>query len=108
MWLLLALPALSYLWLVRILRFRRLRAMHLAYAGQENSDKYLKNMTPITAQKIVHESLFYETPTIMLLGTQIALFKVYGISTIASLLIKTGQMKAAPSKRLADVRIMTL
>ncbi|KAF8989546.1 hypothetical protein BDQ17DRAFT_1434387 [Cyathus striatus] len=68
----------------------------------------IHNMSPNLAQKIVHESLFYDTPMIMLLGTQIALFKVYGIPSIASLLLKTGELtsKERMNKRLADTGIL--
>ncbi|KAJ3806610.1 hypothetical protein EV368DRAFT_86012 [Lentinula lateritia] len=61
-------------------------------------------MSPWTAQQIVYESFFHDTPMMMLLGTQVALFKVYGISSIATLLLRTGELKTPHTinKRLAD------
>ncbi|KDR73850.1 hypothetical protein GALMADRAFT_227616 [Galerina marginata CBS 339.88] len=65
-------------------------------------------MTPHLAQQIVHVSFFYDTPLMMLLGTQVALFKVYGISTIATVLLKSGELTSAEkiNKRLADTSIL--
>ncbi|RDB28806.1 Mycophenolic acid synthesis protein B [Hypsizygus marmoreus] len=93
----------SYLLVVRILRYRRVNAIRLKFSHDE-----LANMTPWTAQQVVHESFLYDTPTLMLLGTQIALFKVYGISSVASLLLRTGEMTSHTTinKRLADTAIL--
>jgi hypothetical protein len=122
MWVLLVVLLISYLLAVQFRRFQRLSRMHASYIV------HFHNMTPRMAQKICHECLFYETPTTMLLGTQVALFKVYGIvrcastehsrnglvnhpyyallkPSIASILGSTGQLKSSRSltKRLADV-----
>ena len=65
---------LAYLVLVRVLRYRWRDGTTARFTAHE-----LENMTPATAQKIILTSLFYDNPMIMLLGTQIALFKVFGI-----------------------------
>ncbi|KIK54926.1 hypothetical protein GYMLUDRAFT_264385 [Collybiopsis luxurians FD-317 M1] len=89
----------SYLLLVRFLRYRRVNGITSKFSEDE-----LTKMTPWTAQRIVFESFFYDTPMMMLLGTQVALFKVYGISSIASLLLQTGELRTPDTlnKRLAD------
>ncbi|KDR69369.1 hypothetical protein GALMADRAFT_255871 [Galerina marginata CBS 339.88] len=92
-----------YFILVRSLRYRRLKSITSKFTADE-----LREMTPYVAQQIVHASFFYDTPLIMLLGTQVALFKVYGISTIASVLLKSGELTSAEKidKRLADTSIL--
>lgn len=88
-----------YLVIVRSLRYRRLGEIQ-ALLGS----KRLEDMAPALAQKIIHVSLFYETPTIMLLGTQVALFKVWAIPTVAKVLLDAGELKSphSMSKRLVD------
>ncbi|KAE9395756.1 hypothetical protein BT96DRAFT_1042997 [Gymnopus androsaceus JB14] len=89
----------SYALIVRILRYRRVNGITSKFSKDE-----LAKMTPWTAQQVVFESFFYDTPMMMLLGTQVALFKVYGISSVASLLLQTGELKSPDTinKRLAD------
>ncbi|KAF8830818.1 hypothetical protein HHX47_DHR2000988 [Lentinula edodes] len=91
--------AIPYILLVRILRYRRVKLIPTKFSEDE-----LLTMSPWTAQQIVYESFFHDTPMMMLLGTQVALFKVYGISSIATLLIRTGELKTphTMNKRLAD------
>ena len=66
-----AVTVLSYLLVVRILRYRRVQSIQDIYGS--------KPLTPWAAQQILHISLFYEVPFTMHLGTVIALFEVYGI-----------------------------
>ncbi|KAJ3860522.1 hypothetical protein EV359DRAFT_48951 [Lentinula novae-zelandiae] len=91
--------AIPYILLVRILRYRRVKLIPTKFSGDG-----LLTMSPWTAQQIVYESFFHDTPMMMLLGTQVALFKVYGISSIATLLLRTGELKTPHTinKRLAD------
>ncbi|KAJ4492502.1 hypothetical protein C8R41DRAFT_831924 [Lentinula lateritia] len=91
--------AIPYILLVRILRYQRVKLIPTKFSGDE-----LLTMSPWTAQQIVYESFFHDTPMMMLLGTQVALFKVYGISSIATLLLRTGELKTlhTMNKRLAD------
>ncbi|KAF9258685.1 hypothetical protein L218DRAFT_934549 [Marasmius fiardii PR-910] len=88
-----------YLLIVRFSRYRRVNATSRKYAGHD-----LDAMTPQKVQEIVHDSLFYDAPMTMLFGTQVALFKVFGVPTVASLQLNTGEMtdKDRLNKRLAD------
>ncbi|KAJ3545435.1 hypothetical protein NM688_g5625 [Phlebia brevispora] len=88
--------ATSYFLLVRILRYRHLSHLQHVYGSV--------SMTPWIAQRILHVTLFYEFPSTMLLGTIVALFKIYGIPTVSSLLLRTGELKTRDSitRRLAD------
>ncbi|KAF5379566.1 hypothetical protein D9757_009260 [Collybiopsis confluens] len=89
----------SYVLAVRFLRYRRVNGIASKFSQDE-----LAKMTPWTAQQIVFQSFRYDTPMMMLLGTQVALFKVYGISSVASVLLQTGELKTPDTinKRLAD------
>lgn len=91
----------GYLVVVRTLRYRRLEQIRSILGS-----KRIEDMTPAEAQKIIHISLFYETPTTMLLGTQVTLFKVWAIPTLAKVLLDAGELKKqhSMSKRLIDVR----
>ncbi|KAG7100280.1 hypothetical protein E1B28_002053 [Marasmius oreades] len=84
-----------YLLIVRILRYRRVNRTSRKYA-----DLNLDAITPQKVQEIVYDSLFYD----MVLGTQVTLFKIYGVPTIATLLLKSGEMtdEVQLNKRLAD------
>ncbi|CAL1715323.1 unnamed protein product [Somion occarium] len=89
---------------VRLVRYRRLRTIESWFKTRDD----IQDMTPAQAQKVIHLSLFYETPTTMHLGTQVALFKVWGIPTIAKILLKAGELSSQESlsKRLADTGIL--
>ncbi|KAG7098227.1 hypothetical protein E1B28_000194 [Marasmius oreades] len=88
-----------YLLIVRICRYRRVNRTSEKYAGLD-----LDTITPQNVQQIVHDSSFYDAPMTMLLGTQAALFKVFVVPTIASLLLKTGELTDGVrlNKRIAD------
>ncbi|KAF9259733.1 hypothetical protein L218DRAFT_873962 [Marasmius fiardii PR-910] len=88
-----------YLLAVRIFRYRRVNAISRKYTLLD-----LDKMTPQKAQEIVHDSFLYDAPMTMLLGTQVTLFKVFGVPSIASVLLKSGEMteETKLNKRLAD------
>ncbi|KAJ4469257.1 hypothetical protein J3R30DRAFT_1581774 [Lentinula aciculospora] len=90
-----------YLLLVRICRYRRVNKTTAKYAKHEH-DKL--ELTPQEAQQIVHDSLLYDAPLTMLLGFQITLFKVFGISSIAAMFFKSGHLMRETdlNKRLVD------
>ncbi|KAL0576894.1 hypothetical protein V5O48_005075 [Marasmius crinis-equi] len=89
----------SYLILVRLCRYRRVNKTTAKY-----STHLPLEITPQEAQQIVHDSFLYDAPMTMLLGTQITLFKVFGIASIASILFKSGHLtkESEMNKRLAD------
>lgn len=71
----------TYLLLVKILRYRRARAIEeLCKPDVRDS------MSPALAQKILQLSFFYEVQTTMAIGTIVALFKVWGIVCAHSLI----------------------
>lgn len=94
----------AYLLLVRNLRYRRLHALQREYTPEK-----LKSLTPAEAQRICHVAMDFETPTTMVLGTNIALFKVWAIPTVAELLLKTGELSPHNlSRRIADTSMLIL
>lgn len=70
----LALVAL-YMACVRLLRYRRKNAIEKKYSTIWKHGR----LTPIQAQEILHSSVLFESPLMMRIGVQVALFKVYGI-----------------------------
>ncbi|KZS96448.1 hypothetical protein SISNIDRAFT_451185 [Sistotremastrum niveocremeum HHB9708] len=86
-----------YLLLVRLLRYRRLRELERRYQADTK-------LTPIEAQRIAQVAIQYETPFTLELGVQSALFKTYGIPSIAKLLLSTNQMSSLGNlgRRTAD------
>lgn len=95
----------GYLLLVRLLRFRRLHEAQARFRALKAEGK----LTPTEAQKIAHTGLLYDLPFLSRLGASIALFKTYGIPTVARLLTQTGQMTMSShimSKRSVDTAIL--
>ncbi|KAF9542942.1 hypothetical protein CPC08DRAFT_755997 [Agrocybe pediades] len=94
-----------YALVVRSVRYRKLRTTLWKFSRGD-----LEKMTPYVAQQIVHVSFLYDTPYTMLMGTRVALFKVYGIRSIASVLLKSGELTSKEdekiNKRLADTAIL--
>ncbi|KIJ55505.1 hypothetical protein M422DRAFT_151540 [Sphaerobolus stellatus SS14] len=90
----------GYLCIVRFLRYRRINAVIAKYETMARTG----GLDPVTAQKILHISSLYDHPVMMFIALLIALFKVYGIESVAKLLLQTGQLKSpeALSKRLND------
>ncbi|KAJ8088599.1 hypothetical protein PM082_013842 [Marasmius tenuissimus] len=98
------LALIAYISFVRSVRFRRLkdaqaRFHRLKKAGALDSS---------AAQEIAHTALLYDMPFFSRLGAQVALFKTYGIPSIAELLLKTGELthEKSMSKRVTDTAIL--
>lgn len=79
---------LAYLALVRSLRFRRLRCIQKRYGlgptasgvlPQDGTTPTRAKLTPAEAQEIIHVSLQYDLPGVILYATNFALFKTYSI-----------------------------
>jgi hypothetical protein len=66
--------SISYLVLVRLLRWRRYNALHAKYPPDK-----MKTLTPQEAQLIVHEAALWDIPFINTEALSFALFKTYGI-----------------------------
>ena len=64
---------LSYLFLVRSLRWRRYHAIHAKYQSK------MHDMTPEEAQEIMDVSLHWDMPTLLNKAAAFALFKTYAI-----------------------------
>ncbi|KAF8824313.1 hypothetical protein HHX47_DHR8000141 [Lentinula edodes] len=79
-----------YLALVCICRYRRVNKSTARYPGYGIDIDRLE-LTPGEAQQIVQDSLLYDAPLTMLLGFQITLFKVFGITVtlMATILCNT-------------------
>ncbi|KAI4525510.1 hypothetical protein K525DRAFT_191368 [Schizophyllum commune Loenen D] len=111
-----ATAALSYLALVRALRWRRYDAVHRKYAhkrrggsvSQSRSAKDAQSLSPGEAQEIVQLSLGYDMHYIMTMALSFALFKTYGIPSISKLLLATKELSTRENvaKRIIDVLLM--
>lgn len=67
----------SYLILVRCLRWQRYTAIHRKYAGTD-----LATLTPDEAQEIAMVSFVYDMPNLSTYSLSFALFKTYGIVSV--------------------------
>lgn len=108
-WTTLLLPALLiYLLLVRSLRFRRARCLEKLYSPQGKSS--FKHMTTNDAQVILKDLTTLEFPKLFGFSIIFALFKTYGIPSVSSLLVATGQLAdvETASKRVADTGVILL
>jgi len=95
---------LSYLLLVRVLRYRN-RSLNVQTYKKAIESKAGLDVTQ--AQIIMARTPMYETPFMASLSMIVALFKSYGIPSIASLLLRTGQLgHLHAGKRLADTSIL--
>ena len=106
--LIILLGAALYLVLVRLLRFRRREAIRKKYGMLNRSD--FARLTADQAQDILEELVEMEFPKLMGFSIVFALFKTYGIPSVSSLLISTGEL-AGPetaSKRTADTGVLLL
>ncbi|PFH48519.1 hypothetical protein AMATHDRAFT_5718 [Amanita thiersii Skay4041] len=94
---------LSYLVLVRCLRWRRYNAVHAKYHRRD-----VKDLTLEEAQKIMQESVFWDMPLLLNYALAFALFKTYGIPSISKLLASTKELKSQDtvSRRYADTEIL--
>lgn len=102
----LVLVLLTYLPLVSFLRRRREQHMRLEL-GYTTRDS-LKNMTNDDAFAIQNVVAELEFPWVFDMSLQFALFKSYGLGTIASLLVDTRQLTTAENatKRYADTVVL--
>ncbi|KAL6713474.1 hypothetical protein ACLMJK_008939 [Lecanora helva] len=99
---------LAYVLLVRALRHHREKSLVAKYApgGRES----LRSMTADDAQAILKTLAELEFPKLYGLAMVVALFRTYGILSISSLLVATGQLKhkETASKRAADTGVLLL
>ncbi|VUC30473.1 unnamed protein product [Clonostachys rosea] len=82
-----AVIALSYLLLVRALRFRRENAMKRKFKFTGRAS--LARMTTAEAQLILKTLATLEMPQLQMLSLEFGLFKTYGVESIAKLLVAT-------------------
>lgn len=97
-----------YILLVRILRYRRREAIKRKHAMHTRQD--FSTLTADQAQDILKDLVEMEFPKLMGFSIVFALFKTYGIPSVSSLLVKTGEL-AGPetaSKRTADTGVLIL
>jgi hypothetical protein len=82
-WSVIGIVFLGYWALCRFLRWRRLAFVHNKFKGR---DPY--SLTIDEAQWITHQFFQYEMPALARFSTAFALFRTYGIESIAEILIK--------------------
>ena len=97
-----------HLALVAKLRYKR--SQNIIEKYHMHSRKDFGRMTTDDAQAILRELVEMEFPKLMGLSIVFALFKTYGIPSVSSLLVKTGQLATleTASKRTADTGVMLL
>ncbi|KAB5558279.1 hypothetical protein GE09DRAFT_107285 [Coniochaeta sp. 2T2.1] len=95
--------AVTYLLLVRLLRYRRRDRTTATYRTQP-----LSSMTLADAHTIQHDVATLEFPTTFSIAVFFALFKTYGIPSVSSLLYRTTQLlsPSTASKRAADTGVL--
>lgn len=99
---------LAYLWTVSSLRFQRAKTTFKKYGMEQR--EFFARMTTDDAQMILKDLTELEFPKIMGLSIIFALFKTYGIPSVSSLLVATGQLSDSEtaSKRTADTGVLLL
>lgn len=97
-----------YVSLCNTLRFRRLRRLERKYGFGTPERPSLSSMTNQEAYEIQHFISDSEFPALFEKGLQLALFRTYGIPTIAKLLNATGQLNKTENvgKRYADTSVI--
>ena len=97
--------SLTYLILVRLLRYRRLAQIQRLQAPDPAT---YGSMSLATAQHIVRSLGELEFPTLYEKALAFALFRTYGIPTISSTLVRSGLLSrpASASKRYADTAVI--
>lgn len=109
LWSFYLLPAvIAYPFLCSALRFRRLKALQAKYKYGTPEHPSFEGMTVTEAHDIISSMSDYEFPALFEKGLQFALFRTYGIPTIAKLLVKTTQLAAEKNvpKRYADTGVL--
>ncbi|KAF7502870.1 hypothetical protein GJ744_004965 [Endocarpon pusillum] len=100
---------LAYLDLVLLLRFRRANRLYLRYSHLSKDG--FSGMTVDEAFAIHNDLVQLEFPKVVSTATVFALFKTYGIPSVSSLLVTTGQIPAdgrTGTKRMADTGALLL
>ncbi|KAI9794243.1 MAG: hypothetical protein M1816_006169 [Peltula sp. TS41687] len=97
---------LFYLLLVRLLRHRREKQMRKKFNYPDRES--FKSMTDNDACAIQLDLVELEFPTIFEKALQFALFRTYGIGTVASLLMSTKQLSTSADspKRYSDTEVL--
>ncbi|KAE9987389.1 hypothetical protein EG327_003835 [Venturia inaequalis] len=105
-WQLVLLSIVGYVYLCRVLRYRRLQQKHALYPYKNRED--FAKMTNQHAYEIQKYLFGVEFPFTMQKALEFALFRTYGIPSISSLLVKTKQLseKQFASKRYADTVVL--
>ncbi|EIM82611.1 uncharacterized protein STEHIDRAFT_63775 [Stereum hirsutum FP-91666 SS1] len=95
----------SYLVLVRCLRWRRYDKLHMKYMKRD-----INSLTMREAQEILQLSLLWDMPDLVIYAYSFALFKTYGIPTISELLTNTNELscESSVSKRYSDASVFLL
>ncbi|KAI9675794.1 MAG: hypothetical protein M1829_003219 [Trizodia sp. TS-e1964] len=102
----LVLLCIAYPILVKLLRFRRVEAMHKKFNYPTRQS--LSRMTIDDAQAIQSYLAQLEFPKIFQTSLQFALFRTYGFPDMSKLLVETGQLskEGNSSKRYADTEVL--
>lgn len=101
----------TYLVLVQLLRFSRLRRLEKKYndrwATRKDGQRKL-DVTPTEAQEIIGLSLKYDLPGITRFSMAWALFKTYAIPSISKILVKSGQLSSSDvvARRYTDTGVL--
>ncbi|KAG4428931.1 hypothetical protein IFR05_015587 [Cadophora sp. M221] len=103
-WTTFAIASISYLTVVRALRYRAINQMKRKYARFEK-DPYSMNYK--SAHEIMLLSMLYDTPWMHFFGTSLALVKTYTIASGTSLLVATRQLTTSKNvgKRAEDTGV---
>ncbi|KAF4555060.1 Hypothetical protein D9617_3g021290 [Elsinoe fawcettii] len=98
----------AYIPFVHLLRHRRATTI-LQKHNITSRDQY-HLLTADQAQSVLQDLVELEFPTLMGFSIVFALFKTYGIPSISSLLLKTGELSSPlrASKRIADTGVLLL
>ncbi|EMD00337.1 hypothetical protein BAUCODRAFT_119878 [Baudoinia panamericana UAMH 10762] len=95
-----------YLFVVRLLRYQRRDSIPRTYGMVDRSD--FPKMSADKAQAILSDLIEIEFPTLWRQSIIFAIFKTYGIPTIAQLLANTSELQGTEtaSKRVADTGVL--
>ena len=98
----------AYLLVVRLLRYRRVNAIKHKHGMLDRSN--FATLTADQAQDVLKELVEMEFPKFMGFSIVFALFKTYGIPSVSSLLVTTGELSGpeTASKRTADTGVLLL
>lgn len=100
--------AIAYPFLCSALRFRRIKGLQAKYKYGTPAHPSFEGMTVTEAHAIISSMSDFEFPSLFEKGLQFALFRTYGIPTIAKLLVKTTQLSTEKNvpKRYADTGVL--